>query len=265
MNFYDDELNVIDSFQGAPNGKIYFNRYTFGALNAFRTIHSIKKWANWTYSAGKADPPPDFFCNKYNLMMEVMRVDDHAHLDKRGKWVNPVNQRESMIQNDIRRKILSGNPNADFSKIKIIINANPKLPSLEDHNYGFYYTNFERILTKHIANIPLYRRNHPDKKLIFFIFDESTGYLQVQDEVLAKRGPVALEPFTAVPIWHFYDKRFLDVFLESDVDYLIWYTPYKMFHGSKIQPPNICIFDIKKHKCKKAIDYTPELAISSEA
>lgn len=264
MNFYDNENEIIDTFQFIRKRDVHFPFLSRDAIAVFNAIYNRKKWRNWTNNFRKSDPPPDYYSNKYGYMMEVMRVDDHAHYNEAGVLVNPVNQRESMLQKEVRQKILQGNPHADFEKIKIIINAWPRLPSVEDHNYHFYYENFKRILTKHIKNIPLYRKNQPGKKLIFFVFDESTGYLQVDDAALAKRGPVALEPVSACPVNHFLDKRFLDVFRDSDVDFLVWFTPYKMFHGALIQPPKVCIYDMKHIKHAGICEYPADLIVSSE-
>lgn len=265
MNFYDSENEIIDTFQTVRKREVYFPCFSKDAVSAFNAIYKRKKWKSWINNSGKADPPPDFYSNKYGYIMEVMRVDDHAHYNEKGVLVNPVNQRESMLQKEIRQNILKNNPQADLENIKIMINAWPQLPSLEDHNYRFYYENFERVLTKHIKNIPLYRENQPGKKLIFFVFDESTGYLQVDDAELAKRGPVALEPVSARPVFHFFDKRFIDVFQNSDIDFLVWFTPYKMFHGALIQPPKVCIFDMKRVKYKYIVDYPEDMIVSSEA
>lgn len=265
MNFYDSENEIIDTFQTVRKREVYFPCFSKDAVSAFNAIYKRKKWKSWINNSGKADPPPDFYSNEYGYIMEVMRVDDHAHYNEKGVLVNPVNQRESMLQKEIRQNMLKNNPQADLENIKIMINAWPQLPSLEDHNYRFYYENFERVLTKHIKNIPLYRENQPGKKLIFFVFDESTGYLQVDDAELAKRGPVALEPISARPVFHFFDKRFIDVFQNSDIDFLVWFTPYKMFHGALIQPPKVCIFDMKRVKYKYIVDYPEDMIVSSEA
>ena len=265
MNFYDSENEIIDTFQTVRKREVYFPCFSKDAVSAFNAIYKRKKWKSWIDNSGKANPPPDFYSNKYGYIMEVMRVDDHAHYNEKGVLVNPVNQRESMLQKEIRQNILKNNPKADLENIKIMINAWPQLPSLEDHNYRFYYENFERVLTKHIKNIPLYRENQPGKKLIFFVFDESTGYLQVDDAELAKRGPVALEPVSARPVFHFFDKRFIDVFQNSAIDFFVWFTPYKMFHGALIQPPKVCIFDMKRVKYKYIVDYPEDMIVSSEA
>ena len=121
-----------------------------------------------------------------------------------------------------------------------MVNAVTDLPSCEDHNYLFYYENFKRTVEKHISKIPLYRQNHPDKKLIFFVFDESTAYLRVDDKELAQRGPIPLEKFWGVPQCFFADTRFMEVFRETDIDFLIWFAPYKMIHGRKRESLRSC-------------------------
>lgn len=265
MNFYDDERMIIEGFQMTSNAEVYFPFHSSGAVEVFKSVRNTRKWANWSYSAGKADPPPDFFSEKYRLMMEVMRVDDHAFVNDKGTLINPVNIRESKLQKEIRERIKEEQPQADLANIRIIVNPVTDLSSNEDHNYQFYCSNFKRTLEKHIGKIPLYRSNHPDKKLIFFVLDESTAYIQLDDPELAKRGPVAGEPVKADMVWHFMDKRFVDVFRNTDIDYLIWYTPYKHFWGPSVQPPMACVFDVKNYNYKKVVEYPEELIISSEA
>lgn len=264
MNFYDDERMIIEDFQMTSNAEVFFPFRSSGALEVFKSVCNTRKWANWTYNAAKSDPPPDFFSEKYRLMMEVMRVDDHAFVNEKGSLINPVNIRESKLQKEMRKK-KEAQPQTDLENIKIIVNPVTDLPSNEDHNYQFYCANFKRTLEKHISKIPLYRSNHPDKQLIFFIFDESTAYIQLDDPDLAKRGPVAGEPLKAALVWHFIDKRFIDVFRNADIDYLIWYTPYKRFWGTQIQPPMACVFDVKNYNYKQIAEYPEELIISSEA
>lgn len=264
MNFFDDERNIVENLQMIPKREVLFLKQSFATVSVFKKIYKLKKWESWTYNAGKSDPPPDFFSGKYNLMMEVMRVDDHAFVNEKGVVTNPVNIKESRLQKEFRQKIRETQPDTDLDTVKILINAVSDLPSKEDHNYGFYYDNFKRTVSKHIDKIPLYRKNHPDKKLIFLIFDESTGYVQVADKSLAERGPVAGEFFQCDLLWHFLDKRFVDVFKNADIDYLVWFTPYKMIHGSPVQPPKICVFDMKKYNFSKLKEYPEEYIVSSE-
>lgn len=264
MNYYDDERKIIKDFQLIGNFGVYFPPQSQGAVNVFRSVCDTRKWMNWTYNAGKSDPPPDFFSDEYKLMMEVMRVDDHAFVNNKGCMINPVNMRESKLQKEIRGKIRESRPDADFNNIEIAVNVVTELSSDHDHNYRFYHTNFRWVLEKHIKKILLYRNNHPGKKLVFFVFDESTAYVQVDDPVLAKRGPIAGERFEATPVFHFMDKRLVDVFRYADIDYLIWFAPNKCFWGMPVRSPNVCVFDIKKCDFKQIVDYPEELIMSSE-
>ena len=95
-------------------------------------------------------PPPDFYNDKLKLMMDVMRIDDHAFESKNGKIVNPTNQRESVIQKQIRKSgLLDSFPNVK----NVIVTAVTDLTTDEDHNYKFYYSNFERVLMKQIIKL----------------------------------------------------------------------------------------------------------------
>ena len=182
------------------------------------SIVDDKIWkTEWVDCSAKNDPPPDFYSESQKLMMEVMRIDDHA-FEQNGKVINPTIQRESMRAKELRKKL---NLSSDT---QLFINSPTDLPSLQDHNYRFYKYNFKRVIEKHIEKIPLYRSNHPDYKLIFFVFDESSMYCQtdIQNRIIKKDEPVLGKPH----VWYF-DKAFIDVFMNSGIDYLIWFTPYK--------------------------------------
>lgn len=266
MNLLDDERVIVELLQGTRRREIcYVMGPSLRARIAFEHIYDHRLWKKWVNSSGKADLPPDFFNDKFGYMMEVMRVDDHAHVNEHGVLVNPTNKRESEIQKEIRRKIRKANPNYDFSQLRIFVNPDPKLPSLEDHNYIFYLHNFRRVLKKHVANIPLYRKNHPGKKLIFLICDESTAYLEIDDKELVKNGPIAGRGVHGVPVRHYCDEKFIEAFLDEDIDYIVWFVPYKMIHGSWYQLPKICVIDVKRFRRQQMVRYDPELIISAEA
>ena len=67
-----------------------------------------------------------------------------------------------------------------------------------------------------------------------------------------------------VHLW-FADKRFVEVFQSSEIDYLIWYAPYKLIQsaGSAPQLPVACVFDCKMIDFN-LIDYDPIHMVSSE-
>ncbi|MBO5349248.1 MAG: hypothetical protein J6A89_05475 [Clostridia bacterium] len=45
----------------------------------------------------------------------------------------------------------------------------------------------------------------------------------------------------------FLDKSFINILKESEVDYLIWYSPYKHYTGlNEDMLPTTCVYEVKK-------------------
>ena len=62
----------------------------------------------------------------------------------------------------------------------VLINAVTDLPTMEDHQFKWYFDSFERVILGHNAKIPLYQSNHKNfKNSVFLVFDESTAYAQL--------------------------------------------------------------------------------------
>lgn len=262
MNYFDNESNIISFFQDTPYDLVFFPRKTKAAIKVFRSIHDEDKWRNWIKSSGKADPPPDFYSDEDGLMMDVMRIDDHTRTTEGGKVVNPVNQKESRIYRELREKGLIDKLS---SPSIVFINATTDLPSKEDHNYTFYYTCFQRVIKKHIDSIDLYRKNHPDHKIVFFVMDESAGYIQALNEQMANTTIVPGQAYEFYLYCQFWDKKFIDAFRGTDIDYLIWYCPFKHFESNMpLDMPEVCVYDIKKLPKKFGITYPENLIISAE-
>lgn len=205
----------------------------------FASIHDPEEWKLWSDSSGKSDPPPDFYNDKLKLMMDVMRIDDHAFESKNGKIVNPTNQRESVIQKQIRKSgLLDSFPNVK----NVIVTAVTDLPTDEDHNYKFYYSNFERVLMKHNNQIDLYGKNHPGYKTIFLVLDESSAYFEM--ESIMDNGVIKGKPH-----YWFWDNSFVNILKKLNIDYLIWYAPFKYYEvplgEEKSDLPEVCVIDIK--------------------
>ncbi len=263
MNYFDNEENTIEWFQTTVHkGDVIFPVSSFGAKRVFKSIFKPRRWKFWKSSNGKNDPPPDFYSEKNKFMMEVMRVDDHSRLDQSQKWVNPTNRLESQIQKELRT---SGFFNSFPKVANVFVNAVTDLPANEDHNYQFYYSGFRHTLKKHIKKIPLYRKNHPGYKVVFFVFDESSAYVQVNDKELINRGMRPGEAFDCQIHPWFIDKRFVDAFRNADIDYLIWYSPFKHIDlQHPIRIPSVCVYDLKKWNGKYIQDFSEEYIISSE-
>lgn len=66
--------------------------------------------------------------------------------------------------------------------------------------------------------------------------------------------------------WWFMDAAFLSVFCESDIDYLIWYAPYKLieFAGTKrVELPRAVVYNVKEMNVN-AVTYHADLMESVE-
>lgn len=260
--FADKEIDIVEWLQEVQNNEICLLPETDESIKIFETIHDKNLWLNWTNSSGKSDPPPDFYSDKYHLMMDVMRVDDHAYKNKKGKVVNPHVMHEKELYKELSHSGILNNFNPD---IKVFINGDTGLSTIEDHNYTFYCRNFNRIIKKHIDSIPLYLENHPDYKVVFMIFDESTAYIQSEKDIDKKIEFRKGNIICGQPHICFVDRRFLNSFINTGIDYLIWYAPYKRVNllEKSFELPKVCAFDLSK-EIPHITDYIENKMISSE-
>ena len=148
MQTFNDESMIIDVFRDLKTKEIVFLGNFLECKKIHHALTGILNRKAWVNSSGKNDPPPDFYDNKHKLMMEVMRIDDHAYADSRGKIQNKTLQREGEIFKNINQ------PERD--DIKLFIVGDTKLPTKEDHNFGRYYKNFERVFKEHEKKIREY-------------------------------------------------------------------------------------------------------------
>lgn len=263
MGLFDDELEIIKTFQKVQTTSVcLIPPADAECKNIFDVIHEQDQWANWINSSGKGDPPPDFFSDKYGLMMEVMRVDDHGHIGKNKRSiVNPTLQREAKVTRELKEKgIFDMFPNAKFFPI-----VDTKLPTKEDHNYIYYRDNFIRTIENHKNKIRVYQRNHPNHKTVFLVFDESSPYFQIESGKYPRKigAPVSGRPH----IW-FFDKAFMEHVLDSEIDYLIWFTPWKhceMYNitGERCSLPRATMINVHKME-QHLLEYNVEKMESTE-
>lgn len=261
MYYLDSEKSIIKKFQMVNPKSVYFLMEDEESIKVFESIHDQENWKQWIESAGKSDPPPDFFTDTYKYMMDVMRVDDHSYKNKKGKVVNPTNSHIRDVEKEIIQSgIMELCPNAE-----LIINAQTNLPTDEDHNYQYYYKNFTRVVEHHKKSIDLYKKNHPNYKVIFFIMDESSAYFVAENiDDVTKEKQIG-EMILGRPHFHFWDKNFIKAFENSRIDYLIWYTPFKYVNSSigKLDLPEVCVFNIKE-PIKQCMEYDEKHMISAE-
>ena len=262
MLTFNNESMILDAFRELKSKEIL----PLGNFLECKKIHHAltgtlnrKAWIN---SSGKSDPPPDFYDVKHKLMMEMMRIDDHAYIDKKGKIQNRTLQRDGEIFKKINQP--------DRNDIKLFIVGDTKLPTAEDHNFERYYKNFERVFKEHEKKLDLYQTNHPGFKTIFFICDESSAYAELLHPADINKERFKGEITACRPHLFCLDKKFVNIIKKSKVDYVIWFAPWKLLRHAqndkiKILPlPQCAIYDIKNLTGKKLVEYNHDLMISSE-
>lgn len=221
MDIFDDEKEIISFFQSFECCEVAFlPSYEKEAESIFRSVHSAEQWGKWIDSSAHDAPPPDFYNDDIHAMMDVMRVDDHGYKNRKGKTVNPSRQRDTMLMQELRESgVFEIFPNA-----KPLVISDTGLPTERDHNYEFYRKNFAHVIESHKKKIANYKNNHPKHKVIFFVFDESSMYcsLSGSSPTLKVGGTIK-----GIPHLWFLDEHFLSVLIGSEIDYLIWCTPYK--------------------------------------
>ncbi len=261
MLFEDKEQNLLEDFRlfsSMNTESVYLVSDTDETRMIIRSIIDDNSWhSEWIDSSSKSDPPPDFYNKNRDLMLEVMRVDDHS-FEEKGRIQNPTNQKARAVEKELREKgFLDNSPNA-----RLFVNSPTDLPSSKDHDYRFYKDSFKRIIEKHKGQIHQYRENHPGYKLIFFVYDESSIYCRVDTpNRTIKQG----ERIKGIPHYWFYDKTFLDLIRDSGIDFFIWFTPYKLFELMELpfDLPRTCVYDCN-HMQIEAIEYPEDYMMSLE-
>ena len=260
MNRFDKETTIIDAFQNLKKKDIFFANSALSTRKVFNSIYDRRKWSKWIDSSSKKDLPPDFYNDKMKLMMDVMRIDDHAFEDLNGKIINPTNKRESELLKILASK--SESLRKAVTEGRVIIIPDSGLRGKKDHNYTFYYKNFERVVTKHLDKINNYKNNHPKYKTIFFILDESSPYFTTKNNYKP-----CIPGEIVYSIFHQWwkDYNMLKNVYDSELDYIIWFSPYKHFDSlEKFEPPYAVVIDVKKIKIEKTINYIARDMYSAE-
>lgn len=260
MNLFDNEKRIIEMFQKYKIFKTWYSPINIQTIRIFKSIYLKCGWKHWVDTSAKNMPPPDFYNDKLMLMMDVMRIDDHSFVDKNNKVINLHNKRES----EVFQELISRNKSIleAAKKGNVFINPMHYKFGEEDHNYGLYIKNFNRVISNHIEKIEKYKKNHNGFKIIFFVFDESTSYMKCGKN---KRPKIPGELFTGELHYWWKDENFLKIIKNTEIDYIIWMTPYKIYDTTrKALMSSIQIIDVKKYKYKNTIEYNIDDMQSSE-
>ena len=261
MKTVNNESMILDIFSDTSFREtlIIGNHIKCGKL--FRSIKCFYRRKNWIDSSAKNYPPPDFYNIKLKMMMDVMRLDDSSFVDSKGKVQNPVLQNE----NKLLKKYFGSNYKNERNDISCFVIASSGLPSDEDHNFQRYFENFKRVIKKHCESIELYKENHPGYQVVFFLYDESTAYMEVHNpELFPKKKGM---PCSGKPHIQFCDTKFLEVLNQTNADYFIWYTPNKLIEiekGMYLNIPKCAIIQNSKIPSKYCMNYDHSKLKSTE-
>jgi len=256
---FDNEINILEYFRDQKNPPLGLPEND-GNLRIINSLYKDECWNSWSNSSGKDEMPPDFYNRNLSLMIEVMRVDDNA---SNNGSVNALKVKENEMLKELKE---TGILDKLSKGAKVTTLANTNLPTEEDHNFKRYKENFKRVIEKHSKKVDSYRKNHKGYKLIFFVFDESSGsYFEIPN-VLNKEKIKFKSTVEAKLHFFWMDEDFINVIEKSKVDYLIWYKPYNSFktpNGINDELPKVVIYDLSNMETQK-IRYNENLMVSSE-
>lgn len=253
---YDNENNILREFRESDDMVLPIP-LTSNLDRMYHLIKDEKLWIDWIDSSSKSAPPPDFFNDKEQVMMEVMRFDDQQTVD--GK-THATRSKEAKVKEEIIASgILEAMPNIEG----LFLNVQTDLPTVDDHNFIRYRGNFNRIVKKHAKKVKNYRHNHPGFKLIFFVLDETSGmYFENSAQKEAIKGDTHLSRAHC----HWLDEVMVETIKECGADYFVWYKPHNSFEtpfGVNDDFPKIVIYDIKRMDFETTV-YDVKNMISSE-
>ncbi len=210
-------------------------------------------WEKWFDNSSNTNHPPDFYSDFFKLMMEAMVVNDNEEILLEGNKqiiLDREMMRQGQIKNDFVKYVRDNKLEDTFKHLGLFISTSQE-PF--EHSYTNYLSYMKRVVSEHVKKIDDYRRNHPGKKLIFFVYDTSTYYQYIMINHENEVNIISHEWFT--------DEKLLNNFKETNIDYLLWFTPYKR---SDLDPclPLAVLIDIRKEiDCQ---EYNPKYVVLPE-
>lgn len=203
-NLYDKEFEVFNMIIDLPIDEIHYKDND--ELELFNNMQDVIYWRDNTKER------PDIISDKYKTMIECMQINDYTKHGKINNYAKDNNEKIKEID-----KVL--NLEQRFPNLKsIIINSEvpEKYCSIDNYKKMIY-----KVIGKHIRNIPYYREKYKNYKLVFLIIDlTETNYCIKLNEDIAFNDKIGLYH----PI---IDEEVMSVFLDKDVDYILWYRPFQ--------------------------------------
>ena len=233
---FDDEQNILNYLMIHIGQNLLLNGNSF-ERKLLRCIQNIDSFSS---NNGHGDLPPDYYSDELSVMFDVLRVND----TEVKKTYNPLKIEERKMRNMAKEQGLLDLPN-----IKTVIEVDEP-DDVNAHTYQKYCKQAHRTIAEHIRKIPLWVKEHPFiKHTGLLIFDETEfcfeGFItSVGNGQFLYRYK---SPLVMHEAWN--DENFFKQIYESDLDFVIWFCPYKpygkipMKHG--INYPAVVIVDTR--------------------
>lgn len=249
-NYFNSEIKIFEFMQTlTQDDDLYYFPNKNNKMRKMKEIlNSIVNEGifktEWIDNSKATNFPPDFYSNNLKMMMDVMRFNDFEIVEN-NKIKNPQLQHESKVFKELKDQGVFNS----FPNFENFININSGVSS----SYENYLNSFKRVIANHDKSFSLYKKNHPNFKLIYFLFDESEFiYYENYEEIL---GGLNLMKEDCNIHLHYLDSNFLEVIKNSKADYVIWFAPYKKNAKWNDFVESITIFDVKNMDLSKGKIY----------
>ena len=202
-NLFDKEIEVFDEIIDFQLNDIYYKEND--ELDLFNKMKDSAYWNDNTKES------PDIISEKYKTMIECMQVNDYTKNGNDNKYAKDKNE----INKEIKKVFNVKEKFPNLSNIFIDSKVPTKYCSINN-----YRQTCHRVIEKHIDNIQKYKSEHKDFKLVFLIIDltETTYWMKLDQNSTSQ----AMMPFHPI-----FDEDIMSIFLDKDIDYILWYRPYQ--------------------------------------
>lgn len=238
--FLDNETDIINLiFEHVHSSNVLL--YSGNSFSK-KILNYIKKIGTFTENNSHSALPPDFYSDEFSCMFDVMRIND----SEIKKSYNPVKIRERQLEKEIKK-----------SGILDMVSPNPTIFIIsegrdDEHSFKNYKKQCNRVMSEHIKKISIWKNEHPDIKYKgLLIFDETNCYFEgcvidVYVDLCAFLWD-ASKPIVYHKPWM--DAAFIENAYKSDLDFVIWFCPYKPY-GNLLQQthyhyPKLVILDTR--------------------
>lgn len=256
-SIFENEMNIIEYLQMHLNNSETFLFH--GNSLEHKIFHCLQDRENLIPHNKNTDAPPDFLSPEYNIMFDVMRVND----TEIKKHYNPVKQRERKALQELNQTKMF---NKSDENIKACISSETSNP--DEHLFSNYKKNLQRVTKDHLTSKghknkidEIWVSQNPNIKYKgFLIFDETECCFD--GKIVHVRGSnfgfIPNVPLVIHEPWN--DKDFIQWAYDSEIDFVVWACCYKpsgtLPRKLNITFPYIVIIDVRYPRTEKYIDYS---------